>query len=131
MTDQSITCPKCGEEIKLTESLAAPLVAAVRTQYERKLKAQSKEIAEREAALETRATELERKKKSIDAQIAEQVQAQMKSERRAIASVEAKKAKELLNEAYFPHISDTISREFPGRFSAGEGLLGIGEVFLG
>ena len=32
---------------------------------------------------------------------------------------------------YFPHISDTISREFPGRFSAGEGLLGIGEVFLG
>ena len=33
--------------------------------------------------------------------------------------------------AYFPHISDTISREFPGRFSAGEGLLGIGEVFLG
>ena len=33
--------------------------------------------------------------------------------------------------SYFPHISDTISREFPGRFSAGEGLLGIGEVFLG
>jgi hypothetical protein len=36
-----------------------------------------------------------------------------------------------VNQSYFPHISDTISREFPGRFSAGEGLLGIGEVFLG
>lgn len=98
MNDQSITCPKCGEEIKLNESLAAPLVAAVRSQYEKKLKAQSKEIADREAALETRATELERQKRSIEAQVAEQVQAQLKSERRAIAAIEARKAKELVKD---------------------------------
>ena len=30
MTEPTITCPKCKEEIKLTESLAAPLIAATR-----------------------------------------------------------------------------------------------------
>jgi len=97
MTDQSITCPKCGEEIKLTESLAAPLVAAVRAQYEGKLKTRDKEIAERELVLQRQSAELDRKQKSIDAQVAEQVEAQLKSERRAIAAAEAKKAKELLS----------------------------------
>lgn len=98
MHDQTIACPNCGEAIKLTESLAAPLIAAVRTQYERKLKAQGDQIAEREASLETRAAELERKKRSIDAQIEEQVEAQLKSERRAIAATEAKKARESLKD---------------------------------
>ena len=41
-TGQSLVCPKCGEAIKLTESLAAPLVAATRAEYERQVASQAK-----------------------------------------------------------------------------------------
>ena len=34
MTEPTIVCPKCGSEIRLTESLAAPLIAATRRQFE-------------------------------------------------------------------------------------------------
>ncbi|TFG61048.1 MAG: DUF2130 domain-containing protein [Spirochaetales bacterium] len=35
--EPAITCPQCGTEIKLTESLAAPLVAAAKKEYEKRL----------------------------------------------------------------------------------------------
>jgi hypothetical protein len=111
MNEQSITCPKCGEEIKLTESLAAPLVAAVRAQYEKKLKARDKEIADRELALERQAEALDRKTKSIDSEIAEQVQAQLKSERRSIAVAEAKKARELLKDEIEEHARARVAEK--------------------
>ncbi len=44
LVEPTIKCPKCGEEIPLTESLAAPLVEATRRQYERKLSQKDKEI---------------------------------------------------------------------------------------
>ena len=34
MTEPTITCPNCKTEIKLTESLAAPLIVATRKQFE-------------------------------------------------------------------------------------------------
>ena len=37
MSDQTITCPNCKTEIKLTESLAAPLLEATRKEFERKI----------------------------------------------------------------------------------------------
>lgn len=37
MTEPTITCPNCHTEIKLTESLAAPLIAATRKQFEQQL----------------------------------------------------------------------------------------------
>ncbi len=37
MNEPIITCPNCGTEIKLTESLAAPLVESMRQQYEQRL----------------------------------------------------------------------------------------------
>lgn len=37
MTEPTITCPNCRTEIKLTESLAAPLIQATRKQFEEKL----------------------------------------------------------------------------------------------
>ena len=65
-TDPALICPKCGESIKLTESLAAPLVAATRAQYEQQLADQAKTfqaekqlIAKQQEANERRATELE------------------------------------------------------------------------
>lgn len=37
MAEPTITCPNCKIEIRLTESLAAPLIAATRKQFEDQL----------------------------------------------------------------------------------------------
>lgn len=49
MNEPTITCPNCRAEIKLTESLAAPLIESTRLQYEEKITAQRQTIAEEEA----------------------------------------------------------------------------------
>lgn len=51
MTEPTITCPNCKAEIRLTDSLAAPLVEATRKEYERRLGQKDTEIAKRESAL--------------------------------------------------------------------------------
>ncbi len=50
MTEPTITCPKCNNEIPLTESLAAPLIAATRRQFEQQLQAERVRLAEEESA---------------------------------------------------------------------------------
>ncbi len=45
MTEPTITCPNCKTEIKLTESLAAPLIAATRQQFEKQLAQKDSDIA--------------------------------------------------------------------------------------
>ena len=37
MAEPTIICPKCKAEIKLTESLAAPLIESMRREYEERL----------------------------------------------------------------------------------------------
>jgi hypothetical protein len=51
MTEPTLTCPNCRTEIKLTESLAAPLIAAIRRRYETQLAQNEAEVAAREAAV--------------------------------------------------------------------------------
>lgn len=89
MNEPVIHCPTCSTEIKLTESLAAPLIAETRRQFERTLAVKDAEVAKREAALKSKESELVAAKASID----EQVAAKVKAERQAIAADEAKKAK--------------------------------------
>ena len=36
MSEPTVLCPQCRSEIKLTESLAAPLLETVRRQYEQR-----------------------------------------------------------------------------------------------
>ena len=48
-SDPRITCPHCKTEVRLTESLAAPIVEATRAQYEAKLQAERGAIAKAEA----------------------------------------------------------------------------------
>jgi len=48
MTEPTITCPKCKTEIKLTESLAAPLIESTRQQFEQQLAQKDSDIAQRE-----------------------------------------------------------------------------------
>lgn len=47
MTEPTIICPDCKSEIKLTDSLAAPLVEATRREYEQRLKQKDAQVAER------------------------------------------------------------------------------------
>ena len=51
MTEPTLTCPSCRTEIKLTESLAAPLIADTRKRYEVQIARKEAEVAAREAAI--------------------------------------------------------------------------------
>lgn len=93
MIDPTITCPNCGTDIKLTESLAAPLIAATKKEYEAKLSEKSADIAKREKAIGAQAKALEEAQNKLDQQVADQVAAQLQKDRTRIAADEAKKAK--------------------------------------
>ena len=89
MTEPIITCPQCQTEIKLTESLAAPLLEITKKDFERKLAQKEAESAKREAAIREREAELVKAKESLEEQVAEK----LKGERTRIAAEESKKAK--------------------------------------
>ncbi|MBS0236980.1 MAG: DUF2130 domain-containing protein [Proteobacteria bacterium] len=90
MTDLTITCPNCDHEIPLTESLAAPLIADTKRQFEAAAAKKDREMAAREAAVRDQASALEKAKSSIEATVAER----LTTERQRIASEEAAKAKQ-------------------------------------
>lgn len=89
MTEPMITCPKCQTEIKLTESLAAPIVESARREYEQRLAQKDADIAKRETSLRDREKELAQAKEAIDDQVTEKLQ----QERAKIIAEEYKKAK--------------------------------------
>ncbi|GMV90897.1 MAG: hypothetical protein AMXMBFR82_06750 [Candidatus Hydrogenedentota bacterium] len=89
MTEPTITCPQCQYEIKLTESLAAPLIEATRHEYEQRLAKKDADVARREAVLREREENLEKQKESIEDLVTEK----LRQERTKIAAEEAKKAK--------------------------------------
>jgi hypothetical protein len=93
MTEPTIICPKCGTEIRLTESLAAPLIAATRQQYEKQLSQKDEEVARREQSIRDKEKEIVEAKRTLDMQIADQVAAQLATERTRVMAEEAKKAK--------------------------------------
>lgn len=93
MTEPTITCPNCKTEIRLTESLAAPLIAATRTQYERQLSQKDEEIAKREQGIREKEKQVAEAKRTLDEQVADQVATQLKAERTRVIAEEAKKAK--------------------------------------
>ncbi len=47
MTEPTITCPNCKTEIKLTESLAAPLIESTRRDFEKRLALKDSDIAKK------------------------------------------------------------------------------------
>lgn len=89
MNEPTITCPSCSSEIKLTESLAAPLIEATKREAEEKVALKEQSLSKREAALVEKLKRLEEDRQSIDAQIADK----LKSERAAIIAEETKRAK--------------------------------------
>jgi hypothetical protein len=89
MAEPTVVCPQCRTEIKLTESLAAPLLDSIRRDYEQRLSQKDADISKREKFLSERAETLEKAKANLDQQIEQKLQA----ERARIAAEEAKKAK--------------------------------------
>jgi hypothetical protein len=89
MTDPTLTCPSCRTEIKLTESLAAPLIADTRRRYETQLAQKEAEVAAREAAVREQREELATARQEIEAEVA----TKLDQERGKIAVAEALKAK--------------------------------------
>jgi len=92
MNEPTILCPNCKSEIKLTESLVAPLIEATRLQFEQTIAEKEAEIAKREAAILEQKTAIEKAREAID----EQVSYKLKAEREKIGAEEAKKARLLL-----------------------------------
>ncbi|HET7909930.1 MAG TPA: DUF2130 domain-containing protein [Nitrospira sp.] len=102
MAEPTIVCPQCKIEIKLTESLAAPLLESIKRDYEQRLIQKDADIAKREQALTERAQSLEKAKQALDQQVAQKLQ----QERVRIAAEEAQKAKLVLG-----HDLDQKTRE--------------------
>jgi hypothetical protein len=89
MAEPTVVCPQCKSEIKLTESLAAPLLESIRRDYEQRLMQKDADIARREKTLHEHEAALQKQKESLDEQVAQK----LRQEQSRIAAEEAKKAK--------------------------------------
>ena len=89
MAEPTITCPSCKTEIKLTESLAAPLIETTKRGYEQRIAQQEAESAKREVSIREREAALAKSQASLDEQVADK----LKVERIRIVAEESKKAK--------------------------------------
>jgi hypothetical protein len=92
MTEPTLTCPTCRTQIKLTESLAAPLIEDTRRRYEDQLARKEAEVAGREATIRDQQAQIAAARDAIDAQVA----AKVDEDRGRIAAAEAQKANRLV-----------------------------------
>jgi hypothetical protein len=92
--EQTMECPQCGYVMKVTESLAAPLIAAVERKYQQQMREQQTAIAGREQEVATRTAELEKQAMDAERRVTEQVRARLESERKQLAAEEAERARQ-------------------------------------
>ncbi|WP_338692449.1 DUF2130 domain-containing protein [Bradyrhizobium sp. 26S5] len=90
MTEPVIACPSCSTEIKLTESLAAPLIRATREEYEARIARKDAEVLRREASIKEQLAAVEKARQAVDQLVA----VKLREGRQAIAAEEALKAKD-------------------------------------
>ena len=89
MSDPQIVCPKCSTPIKLTDSLAAPLIAKTRRQFEQQMAQKDADFAKREVSLRKSQKALAKARDAIDDEVAKRLQL----ERVSITESEKKKAR--------------------------------------
>ena len=97
MSEPTITCPNCKQEIKLTESLAAPLVEATRNRFEHLLAQKDMDVVRRENEIDVAKEKLANAKKSLDEKVSVKVEDQLIKERTRIIDEETKKAKKAVS----------------------------------
>lgn len=93
MSDLTIICPTCKTEIKLTESLAMPLIESTKQDYERRIQKIQAEISAREEDLAKQRSDLAKEKETIE----DRVNQRLKTERDRISAEEARKARLLVS----------------------------------
>ncbi|HVS73540.1 MAG TPA: DUF2130 domain-containing protein [Phycisphaerae bacterium] len=103
MTEPTVKCPNCGSEVRLTESLAAPMVAAVRAEAAAKAAAVEDAVRKREAAVAAEAARLKEESARLADKLAtevaaerEKLRAALAAEKTRLAADEARKAREAL-----------------------------------
>lgn len=92
MHEPTITCPRCQHEVKLTESLAAPLIRATEARYQLLMEQKESELRKRADTLRSQEQEVTRAREELE----EQVARRLAIERKALAMAEAKKARDEL-----------------------------------
>ncbi len=93
MNEPIIICPTCKTEIKLTESLALPLIESTRKEYEKKIQTIQAEMGTREQELAKERARLAKERDAIDEQVAQRLVA----ERELISAEEGRKARLLVS----------------------------------
>jgi len=88
-----VLCPNCRTEIRLTESLAAPLIAATRAQFELQLSRKDAQILQREQAVRDQERLVVQARDGLEQQVADRVEAQIKDERARLIAQESRKAR--------------------------------------
>ena len=88
MNEPIIECPSCHTEIKLTDSLAAPLVAETRKQFTAQMAAKDLEIAAAQAKLQAEKQAIDKQREALEATVADRLDA----ERKTIVAEEAARA---------------------------------------
>lgn len=90
MHEPTLQCPHCRNEIKLTESLAAPLLEETRKRFQEQLANKDAEVARKNEALREERDQLAKAREQIEDQIATRLSA----ERNLLIAAEARKARE-------------------------------------
>lgn len=94
MSDPTIVCPHCQGSIKLSESLAAPLLQRREAELELRLAKSTADLEKRHASLREQQQELQQQRAALDEQVIER----LATERSRIAAEEQRKARLLLGD---------------------------------
>lgn len=89
--EPTLHCPNCNHEIRLTESLAAPLLAETRQRFQEQLANKDAEVARKTEALQHEREKLQKDREQVEDLVASRLAA----ERSQLVAAEAKKAREL------------------------------------
>lgn len=88
--EPTLHCPNCNHEIRLTESLAAPLLAETRQRFQEQLASKDAEMARKNETLRLEREQLAKDREQVE----EQVSSRLSAERSQLIAAEAKKARE-------------------------------------
>jgi len=94
MQNQTVECPKCGNEFPINQALAGPIVEAERSRLQLEMRERSAALSTQEAQLKGERERLEAQQKKLNIEAAELeklVQNRLAAERAAISASEAKR----------------------------------------